>query len=139
MLEDAWVTLGAYMLLAPRKHVIVFDVNETLLDICALEPLFARLFGDVRVMRQWFGELVLYSEALTLSGRYIDFAELGEAVLRMLAERADAAPEGCTQKSEGYVLSGAVHERPGAAPVARTTIGRARSSESSPQDPLEPA
>ena len=26
--------------------VIVFDVNETLLDITTLEPLFARLFGD---------------------------------------------------------------------------------------------
>ena len=25
---------------------IVFDVNETLLDITTLEPLFARVFGD---------------------------------------------------------------------------------------------
>lgn len=26
--------------------VLVFDVNETLLDIDSLEPLFSRLFGD---------------------------------------------------------------------------------------------
>jgi 2-haloacid dehalogenase len=94
VLDDAVVARGVHMLLATRKRVIVFDVNETLLDICALEPLFARLFGDARILRQWFGELVLYSEALTLSGHYVDFAELGEAVLKMLAavHRAPLGP-----------------------------------------------
>lgn len=73
------------MALGARRQVVVFDVNETLLDICALEPLFVRLFGDARVVRQWFGELVLYSEALTLSGHYVDFADLGKGVLKMLS------------------------------------------------------
>jgi 2-haloacid dehalogenase len=68
-----------------RHRVIVFDVNETLLDIRVLEPLFELLFGDRRVMRRWFAELVLYSEAFTLSGRYVDFSDLGVAVLKMLA------------------------------------------------------
>jgi 2-haloacid dehalogenase len=67
-----------------RRRILVFDVNETLLDITVLEPLFARLFGDARVMRQWFDDLVLYSQTLTLSGSYVDYAEIGAAVLKML-------------------------------------------------------
>ncbi len=69
-----------------QPSVIVFDVNETLLDIATLEPLFVRLFGDRRFMRDWYAQLVLYAEALTLAGSYASFADLGGAVLRMLGE-----------------------------------------------------
>ncbi|MHB1271982.1 MAG: haloacid dehalogenase type II [Rhodanobacter sp.] len=69
-----------------RSRVIVFDVNETLLDIDMLNPYFERTFGDVRVLRQWFGELILYSQALTLSGSYTPFGQLAVAVLKMVAE-----------------------------------------------------
>jgi 2-haloacid dehalogenase len=65
---------------------LVFDVNETLLDIDSLRPQFDLIFGDPAVLRTWFGELVLYSMTLTLSGRYVDFFTLGQAVLHMLAE-----------------------------------------------------
>jgi 2-haloacid dehalogenase len=65
--------------------VLVFDVNETLLDIEALTPQFERIFGDGDVLRTWFGELVLYSMTATLSGRYVDFFALGRAVLQMVA------------------------------------------------------
>ena len=69
-----------------RERVIVFDVNETLLDIEIFNPFFERTFGDARVMRQWFAELILYSQALTLTGSYTDFGMLAIAVLRMVAE-----------------------------------------------------
>lgn len=68
-----------------RSSILVFDVNETLLDISPLEPLFAQWFGDGGVMRSWFGELVLYSQALTLAGRYDDFGMIGAAMLGMTA------------------------------------------------------
>ena len=64
--------------------ICVFDVNETLLDIDFLAPLFQRLFGDGKVMREWFAQLVLYSEAITLSGPYTPFFSLGQGVLQML-------------------------------------------------------
>jgi 2-haloacid dehalogenase len=64
--------------------ICVFDVNETLLDIEFLAPLFQRLFGDGKVMREWFGQLILYSEAITLSGPYTPFFALGQGVLQML-------------------------------------------------------
>lgn len=69
-----------------RPAVLVFDVNETLLDIEALEPLFTRLFGRPGVLREWFDQLVLYSMTVTLADCYTDFSSLGQAVLRMLAE-----------------------------------------------------
>ncbi len=85
-------------LTAQRQRVIVFDVNETLLDITVLEPLFELLFGDRRVMRRWFAELVLYSEAFTLSEQYVNFVDIGVAVLKMLASihavRSSAGDEG---------------------------------------------
>lgn len=70
----------------PRQRIIVFDVNETLLDIDILKPFFERTFGDARVMRQWFAELILYSQALTLSGSYTEFGKLAVAVLSMVAQ-----------------------------------------------------
>jgi 2-haloacid dehalogenase len=69
-----------------RPSVLVFDVNETLIDITALEPYFERIFGDRDVLREWFGQLVMYSMAVTLSGNYMDFFSLGQAVLRMTAD-----------------------------------------------------
>ena len=65
--------------------VIVFDVNETLLDLESLTPTFERIFGDRLALRRWFAELVLYSEALTLAGIYVPFTDIGGAVLKMVA------------------------------------------------------
>ena len=65
--------------------IIVFDVNETLLDITTLEPLFARLFGDSQMLREWFAQLILYSQTMTLSGLYMPFGELGIGALQMTA------------------------------------------------------
>ncbi|MCV7421423.1 haloacid dehalogenase type II [Mycobacterium yunnanensis] len=70
---------------ADLPSVLVFDVNETLLDIESLGPHFERMFGDAGVLRTWFGELVTYSMTLTLSGYYADFSTLGGAVLQMVA------------------------------------------------------
>lgn len=70
---------------ATRDRTLVFDVNETLLDIEALCPFFERVFGDARILRQWFAELILYSQALTLSGEYTRFGALAVAVLQMVA------------------------------------------------------
>ncbi len=67
-----------------KPPVVVFDVNETLLDIEALGPLFERVFGDRRVLREWFGQLVLYSMTMTLSGHYRDFFALGRGMFEML-------------------------------------------------------
>jgi len=71
--------------------IIVFDVNETLLDITTLEPLFDRLFGDVAMLRTWFAELILYSQTMTLSGLYAPFGELAAGTLSMAGSNRDIA------------------------------------------------
>jgi 2-haloacid dehalogenase len=68
-----------------ERPVVVFDVNETLLDLDSLNPVFTRIFGDPAAMRLWFADLILYSEALTIAGVYVPFTDIGAAVLRMLA------------------------------------------------------
>jgi 2-haloacid dehalogenase len=81
-----------------RRPIIVFDVNETLLDLDTLRPTFHRIFDDPAAMRSWFAGLITYSEALTLAGVYRPFTEIGASVLRMQAaingitiDAADAA------------------------------------------------
>jgi 2-haloacid dehalogenase len=69
-----------------KPSVLVFDVNETLIDIDSIAPLFGELFGDRRVLREWFGQLVMYSMTATLAECYVDFFTLGQGVLRMLAD-----------------------------------------------------
>ncbi|MEN4475581.1 haloacid dehalogenase type II [Mycolicibacterium cosmeticum] len=66
-------------------HILVFDVNETLLDIDSLKPIFEELLGGAEILRTWFAELVLHSMTLTLSGYYLDFFRLGRATLKMIA------------------------------------------------------
>ena len=67
------------------RSCIVFDVNETLLDLATLEPTFERIFGDKGAMRLWFANLILYSAALTVAETYVPFTDIGSAVLQMLA------------------------------------------------------
>lgn len=66
--------------------VLVFDVNETLIDFESMNPLFEKLFGDRRTLREWFGHLIMYSMTITLSGFYEDFFSLGQGVLQMLGD-----------------------------------------------------
>jgi 2-haloacid dehalogenase len=65
--------------------LIVFDVNETLLDLDTMTPIFARIFREKEAMRLWFANLILYSQALTLAKSYVPFTDIGAAVLKMLA------------------------------------------------------
>ncbi|MGH8147058.1 MAG: haloacid dehalogenase type II [Rhodanobacteraceae bacterium] len=66
--------------------LIVFDVNETLLDLRVMEPTFERIFGDKGVLRLWFADLIMYSAVLTLAKCYIPFTDIGSAVMKMLAD-----------------------------------------------------
>jgi 2-haloacid dehalogenase len=69
--------------------LIVFDVNETLLDLQTMEPTFERIFGEKSSMRLWFANLIMYSAALTLADCYVPFTDIGSAVMTMLAKTRD--------------------------------------------------
>lgn len=72
-------------------RVIVCDVNETLLDVGALEPDFKEVFGDGRVLQEWFTTVLLYSEVATLAGPYAEFASIAGAALDMTARARGVA------------------------------------------------
>jgi 2-haloacid dehalogenase len=69
-----------------KQPLIVFDVNETLLDLETMTPIFERIFGEKIAMRLWFDNLIMYSEALTLANCYVPFTEIGAAAMKMMAD-----------------------------------------------------
>jgi 2-haloacid dehalogenase len=68
-----------------RRRILVLDVNETMLDITALEPHFTRVFKSGDVLREWFSTVLLYSNVATVAGPYADFGAIGGAALDMTA------------------------------------------------------
>jgi 2-haloacid dehalogenase len=68
-------------------RVIVFDVNETLLDLRALDPVFAHLFGEAGTRSEWFNQLLQSALVATVTGNYRDFGSIGMAALEMVAAR----------------------------------------------------
>jgi 2-haloacid dehalogenase len=82
--------------MAKRKPAIVlaFDVNETLLDLSALDPLFATAFGRPGVRPSWFLTMQGVWMAGTLAGRFVPFDKVADAALEITAarERATLTP-----------------------------------------------
>ncbi|MFA9459932.1 haloacid dehalogenase type II [Thiohalorhabdus methylotrophus] len=68
-------------------RTLVFDVNETLLDLRGLDPVFERLFGDAAVRREWFSQVLQWALVATVLGRYHRFTDIGAAALQALADR----------------------------------------------------
>jgi 2-haloacid dehalogenase len=68
-----------------KPKVLVFDVNQTMLDLNALRPHFVRVFGDGKVLDEWFALLLQYSLVVSVTDAYSDFGTVGRAVLEMLA------------------------------------------------------
>jgi 2-haloacid dehalogenase len=71
-----------------RPGVIAYDVNETLLDLSALDDGFAAVLGDAAVRPAWFQTMLQLSFVGVITGRYVDFTTAQRAALRMVAQRA---------------------------------------------------
>jgi 2-haloacid dehalogenase len=67
--------------------VIAFDVNETLLDLGALDAPFEALLGNAARRPQWFAQMLQLAFAGGLTGQYVDFTAAQRAALAMLGER----------------------------------------------------
>ncbi|HWD45329.1 MAG TPA: haloacid dehalogenase type II, partial [Actinomycetota bacterium] len=64
------------------------DVNETLLDLAAMDPHFQRIFGDAAVRMAWFDQMISSALVATVTGAYSPFGDHAMAALEMTAERA---------------------------------------------------
>jgi 2-haloacid dehalogenase len=69
-------------------RTIVFDVNETLLDLSALDPPFERAFGRSGVRREWFAQMLQSAFVSTITDSYEDFGTIGRGALDMVAQRS---------------------------------------------------
>jgi 2-haloacid dehalogenase len=70
------------------RRVQVFDVNETLLDLAAMDPHFQRIFGDAGVRVTWFTQMIQSALVATVTGAYRPFGAHAMAALEMTAEQA---------------------------------------------------
>ncbi len=70
-------------------RVLLFDVNETLLDIGPLKEKVGDLLQDPDAGTLWFTTMLQYSLAMTVSGQYAALGEIGAATLQMLARNSD--------------------------------------------------
>ena len=68
-------------------RVCVFDVNETLLDMAALDPLFERTFGNGSVRQLWFSQMLQSAFVSNITDAYVTFGEAAAAALIMTDER----------------------------------------------------
>jgi 2-haloacid dehalogenase len=68
-----------------RPAVLLFDVNETLLDLSPVEDSVNAFLGEENAAKLWFATLLQYSLVMTVSDRYASFTDIGVAVLQMMA------------------------------------------------------
>lgn len=67
---------------------LVFDVNETLLNLAALDPLFERHLGSAAQRKAWFADMLVNAMTLNHIDHYASFAEIGRACLATTAAKA---------------------------------------------------
>lgn len=69
-----------------KPSVILFDVNETLLDMSPLQKKVNSILNSKRGFRIWFGMLLQYSLVDNCTGLYHDFPAIANVTLDMAAK-----------------------------------------------------
>ena len=67
--------------------VLLLDVNETLLDLRAIDPHFKRLFGAEQVRQDWFKQFIESAFVTVITGNYVPFGQIAMAALEMIANK----------------------------------------------------
>ncbi len=70
-----------------KPQLLIFDVNETLLDLSPLKDSINSALENDLGFEVWFPQLLHYSLVETLTGNYRDFSEIAAAVFKMTAEK----------------------------------------------------
>lgn len=89
--------------------VVVFDVNETLLDLATLDPAFERVFGRGDARREWFAQVVQSALLTVAVDADRDFAALAGGALAMVARRHGVALD---ERDRTAILDGMRHLAP---------------------------
>lgn len=78
---------------APTPLVLLFDVNETMLDLAPLKQKVGDILLDSHAASLWFTTMLQYSLVMTVSEQYAPFGDIGAATLQMLARKYDMVLE----------------------------------------------
>ncbi len=70
-----------------KPELLVFDVNQTLLDLSPLEIDFEDVFGTGAAIGEWFARMLHGSLVANQLGEYRHFGVIGVEALLMVAER----------------------------------------------------
>ncbi len=103
------------------RRVCVFDVNETLLDLKALDKHFVTIFGDSSLRKAWFAQFLQSALVSTATNSYRKFGDIGIAALEMLATRQGAS---LTEEHRRLIRDGMQHLP--AHPDVRESLDRLR-------------
>lgn len=68
-------------------QTLIFDVNETLLDLAALDPHFERAFGDAGVRSVWFESMIQSAMLGIITETYHDFGAVAKGALSAVADQ----------------------------------------------------
>lgn len=63
---------------------VLFDMNETMLNLSLLQRNFDKSFNDKYILKYWFSKLLHTSTVMGSMDEYINFGKLSEAVLESL-------------------------------------------------------
>jgi 2-haloacid dehalogenase len=72
-----------------NPNVLLFDVNETLLDLRPLQESINDVLLDAEGAALWFTTMLQYSLVMTVGERYAPLPDIGVAVLKMLAKNRE--------------------------------------------------
>ena len=86
-----------------KRHTILFDINETVLDLSSLKPKFKTAFGDESVMATWFSMLLHSSTVCILTKVQSNFATLAGTMLESIAARMSIT---LSDKARDDILNG---------------------------------
>jgi 2-haloacid dehalogenase len=69
-----------------KPKLLIFDVNETLLDLSPLKEKVNKLLGTTYAFEIWFSKLIQFAMVETTTGTYSDFGDIGASTLHMTAQ-----------------------------------------------------
>ncbi|WP_345238085.1 haloacid dehalogenase type II [Hymenobacter saemangeumensis] len=104
-------------LFSSRPKLLVFDVNETLLDLRKLQQAINAEFQSESAFKQWFSFLLQYSLVDTVTQEYHDFASIGEGALDMVAQALGQPVRPTARKKELLQLVSELPAHPDVAPA----------------------
>lgn len=93
-----------------KPKLLIFDVNETLLDLSGIKESVNKALDHEFAFNQWFALLLQYSLVDTVTTTYHDFGTIGKAAMQMTQEKLGRSiPESKVEELIGMIKNLSPH------------------------------